>query len=176
MRCLIKGPKLSRLLNELEDAPKGDVVELGVYCGGSLIALAETAPDRLCFGFDTFTGLPEEAWSEGEPHGVGDFGDTSFEAVQAATSGLGNVILIQGLFPESTSGWIGSPIALAHVDFDFYESTKAAINWLLPRMVKGGVIVFDDYDWEHCPGVRKAIEEAGLIVENVGHNQAIYRH
>lgn len=175
MLCLIKGPKLDRLLAELRRAPAGIVVEMGVYFGGSLAAMAKAAPDRQLVGFDTFTGLPKEAWSKGEPHGIGDFGDTSLEGVQKALDGLDNVSLRPGLFPASADG-LDDPIALAHLDFDFYQSTKDAIEWLLPRLTAGGVIVFDDYDWENCPGVRKAIEEAGLIVENVGHNQAIYRH
>lgn len=171
MKTLIEGFKLSNLLSELAKAPAGDVVELGVYMGGALEAMAKAAPDRLMYGFDTFEGMPAELWREGEPHGVGDFGDTSFDAVKERMPD--NVILVRGIFPDSTDG-IEPSIALAHVDFDWYESTKAAIEWLLPRMVEGGVIVFDDWEWKHCPGVKRAIDEAGLTV-TARHNQAVYR-
>lgn len=171
MKTLIKGFKLDRLLDELSRAPAGDVVELGVYRGGALEAMAKAAPHRLMYGFDTFEGMPAALWREGEPHGVGDFGDTSFEAVKASMPK--NVMLVRGMFPGSAVG-IDPSIALAHVDFDWYESTRAAIDWLLPRLVPGGVIVFDDWEWKHCPGVKKAIDEAGLVV-TAQHNQAIYR-
>lgn len=171
MKTLIKGFKLDSLLSELARAPAGDVVEFGVYKGGALEAMAKAAPQRQMFGFDTFDGMPAALWREGEPHGVGDFGDTSFEAVQAGMPE--NVTLVRGMFPDSASG-IEPCVALAHVDFDWYESTKAAIEWLLPRMVAGGVIVFDDWEWKHCPGVKQAIDEAGLTV-TARHNQAIYR-
>lgn len=171
MKTLIEGFKLDRLLGELAKAPAGDVIELGVYMGGALEAMATAAPERQMYGFDTFEGMPAALWREGEPHGVGDFGDTSFEAVREKMPA--NVMLVRGLFPDSAAG-IEPGIALAHVDFDWYESTRAAIGWLLPRMVPGGVIVFDDWEWKHCPGVRRAIDEAGLAV-TAQHNQAVYR-
>ena len=171
MKTLIEGFKLQRLLKELSNAPAGDVVEFGVYQGGSLAAMAKAAPDRRMYGFDTFEGMPEALWRDGEPHGVGDFGDTSYEAV--ARKMPENVTLVRGTFPNS-AGDLSPDIALAHLDFDWYESTKAALEWVLPKLVPGGVIVFDDYEWKHCPGVRRAIDEAGLTVTHK-HNQAIYR-
>lgn len=172
---LIDGPKLDRVLAEIAKAPAGAVVEMGVYQGGALAAMAASAHDRQVIGFDTFAGLPAEAWSQGERHQVGEFGDTSLGTVLLAVEGLHNVLLVPGVFPESAEG-IEAEVAVAHVDFDFYESTRAAIDWLLPRMVPGGVILFDDYDWPWCPGVRRAIEEAALSVESSSDYQAIYRH
>lgn len=176
MRTLIAGIKLDRLLAELALAPAGIVVEMGVYQGGSLAAMAAAAPHRAVYGFDTFTGLPRDAWQPDEPHSVGDFGDTSLEAVRAALAGLPNAHLVPGLFPESAdAAGVDGPVALAHVDFDFYRSTLAAIWWLLPRLVPGGVIVFDDHGWKHCPGVAQAIAETGLQVEVLAGHQAIHR-
>lgn len=171
MKTLIEGFKLNSLLSELANAPAGVVVELGVYMGGALQAMAQAAPDRVMYGFDTFEGMPAAMWRDGEPHGVGDFGDTSFDDVKAKMPA--NVTLVRGTFPGSADG-IEPSIALAHVDFDWYESTKAAIDWLLPKMVAGGVIVFDDWEWKHCPGVKRAIDEACLKV-SAQNNQAIYR-
>ena len=171
---LIDGPKLDRLLAELMRAPDGAAVEMGVYQGGCLAAMALAAPHRQVIGFDTFEGLPQEAWSEGERHKAGEFSDTSLEAVRRVVDGAPNVTLVPGVFPGSAVG-INVEVALAHVDFDFYESTKAAIEWLLPRLVRGGVVLFDDYEWPYCPGVKRAIVEFGLAVEHA-HHQAIYRH
>jgi hypothetical protein len=42
---------------------------------------------------------------------------------------------------------------------DQYESTKSGLGFFHPRMSKGGVIVMDDYRYEDCPGVMKAINE-----------------
>lgn len=177
MLTLVAGPKLDVILrcaDDLADVP-GAFAECGVYQGGSLAALAEACPDRTVYGFDTFIGLPQEAWAAGEPHGVGDFGDTSLDAVTSAVGHLPNVDLRPGLFPASAAGLEAKRFALLHLDFDYYESTRAALEWFLPRMSPGGVIVFDDVDWPNCPGVRRAIEEFGLDIEMTAPCQAIHR-
>ncbi|MBC7168315.1 TylF/MycF/NovP-related O-methyltransferase [Phenylobacterium sp.] len=177
MLTLVAGPKLDVILRaagELADV-SGAFAECGVYQGGSLAALAEANPQRTVYGFDTFEGLPQEAWAAGEPHGVGDFGDTNLDSVKAAIGHLSNVDLRPGIFPASAVGLEAERFALLHLDFDFYESTRAALEWFLPRMSPGGVIVFDDVDWPHCPGVRRAIEEFGLEIEITAPCQAIHR-
>ena len=177
MLTLVAGPKLDVILRtaaELADVP-GAFAECGVYQGGSLAALAEANPQRTVYGFDTFEGLPPEAWAEGEPHGVGDFGDTSLDAVKVAVRHLSNVDLRPGLFPTSAAGLESERFALLHLDCDYFESTRAALEWFTPRMSRGAVIVFDDVDWPHCPGVRRAIEEFGLDIEITAPCQAIHR-
>lgn len=173
MKTLIAGPKLAVLLDVVRRCRdvEGVGVELGVYQGGSLAAMAREAPDRQFYGFDTFEGLPAESWSKDEIHRPGEFADTRFESVRRRMPG--NVTLIRGLFPQCAIDT--GQIAVAHVDFDFYESTRAAIEWLLPRMAARGAIVFDDYEWRNCPGVKRAIDEAGLQVDTTHKYQAIHR-
>jgi O-methyltransferase len=163
-------------LRAVEGVP-GAVAECGVYCGSTLRMLAKAAPDRRAWGFDTFTGLPAAMWSAGEVHQPGDFADTSFEAVRAALVDCPNVKLVRGEFPASTArvSLDGERFAFIHLDFDFYESTRAALEWLVPRMSPGGVIVFDDYEWHRCPGVKRAIDEFGLAVKRSAMHQAVWR-
>ena len=163
MKTLIGGPKLDHLLVLLDIAAKqiGYFVEFGVYHGGTLKIIAEKYPNRLCYGFDTWEGLPGEAWTEGEPHGIGDFGDCDYEKVKRGMPP--NVILKRGVFPDTAKG-IEGPVAFAHVDFDYEVSTEAAIRWLRTRMAKGGIVVFDDYKWPHCPGVETAILKSRIKV------------
>lgn len=154
---------------------EGAAAECGVYRGGCLRLIASECPERKIYGFDTFSGLPAEMWSEGEPHSVGDFGDCSFDVVKRHLADLHSVRLVKGNFPASAHGLEDERFAFVHLDFDFYESTRAALEWLLPRMSPGAAIVFDDYDWKHCPGVRRAIEEFGLHVVVPIPFQAVHR-
>jgi O-methyltransferase len=146
-------------INELADAaraaPAGDLVEVGVYRGGSAEALMGVAREqgRRLFLFDTFTGIPI-ADPKHDRHKVGDFGDTSLDAVQAA---LPDAIFKPGVFPWTLTDEVG-PIGLAHIDCDQYASVESCCVNLAPRMVKGGVMVFDDYDV--LPGAKQAVEEA----------------
>ena len=43
-----------------------------------------------------------------------------------------------------------------HADVDLYEPTRAAFAYFYPRMVLGGGIVTDDYNW---PGGRRGVNE-----------------
>ena len=47
-------------------------------------------------------------------------------------------------------------ISLLHVDTDIYEPAKVALEYLYDRVVKGGIIVSDDYT---VAGETKAIDE-----------------
>ncbi len=157
------GPKLVTLLELLARARhlEGSIAELGVYQGGALQSMAVFCPQKTCYGFDTFAGLPKESWNGGELVSPGTFGDVDFERL--AREMPPNVVLKRGLFPASAEGLEGC-FCFAHVDFDYEQSTAAAIAWLVPRMVPGGMIVFDDWRWSLCPGVEKAIVNAGLPV------------
>lgn len=153
----------------------GDAAECGVFQGGSLRVIASELPNKRVLGFDTFAGLPQEAWREGEPHKVGDFSEVVLDQVRANVADLSNVMLVAGIFPGSAAGFSHRTFAFAYLDFDYYESTRAAIAWFMPRMSPRSIILFDDYEWRMCPGVKQAIDEAGLVIERTPFFQAIWR-
>ena len=54
-------------------------------------------------------------------------------------------------------------ISLAFFDFDIYKPTKKCLQYILPRLVKGSVVAFDEANDKDCPGETQAIiEEIGL--------------
>ncbi len=148
---------LYRVCKSARDLP-GSVAECGVYRGGSLRLLARALPGKNVWGFDTFAGMPAEMVRDFDTHGVGDFGDTSFDQVAAFLHDLNNVRLVQGIFPE-TFAQVPSDekFCLIHLDCDQYDSYQAALDFFLPRLTEGGFIIIDDYF--HCEGARRAIDE-----------------
>lgn len=122
-----------------EADPKGSIVELGVFKGGTIRWLARNAPpDRPIHGFDTFRGLPTP-WSGNT---------TRFEAGGAPPKVPPNVSLHVGVFADTLPGWVEEhpePISLLHVDCDLYESTASALRCLAPTIREGTIIVFDEY-------------------------------
>lgn len=171
--ALIKGPKLDSLLSLLESVKHldGSVAELGVYKGGTLKAMAEACPEKTCYGLDTWKGLPAEAWQEGETMQAGFLADVSLAVV--SNNMPVNCKLVQGVFPQSAAD-IDEQFCFAHVDMDYEISTADAIAWLRPRMVSGGLIVFDDWHEIGCPGVEKAIKRAKLKVIESAPNQCYW--
>ena len=66
-----------------------------------------------------------------------------------------NVELVRGLFEDTIR--LDEPVALAHLDGDWYESTMTCLTRIAPLLVSGGRIVLDDYyTWSGC---RRAVDE-----------------
>lgn len=151
----------------------GDVAEFGVWRGGVALAMSECMQGGTLHLFDTFEGLPHDDAAVGGLHRRGDFGDTQLMEVKKL---LPSAVFHVGKFPETAVDNLR--FRFVHLDFDLYESTLAAIDYLTPRMANGGVIVFDDYAWPHCPGVQRAIHERFGFHVPLGRpsqNQAVLR-
>jgi O-methyltransferase len=133
---------------------EGAFVECGVYKGGSLRLIAAAA-NRRPLGFDTFTGMPRSDPAR-DVHQAGDFADTSLAAVAAYLNGRAE--LVAGFIP-TTFAHLPEQIAFAHIDVDLHSSVLACCEGLVPRLVSGGVVLFDDYAQASTPGARDAIEE-----------------
>ena len=71
------------------------------------------------------------------------------------------VSLIKGLVQDTMS--LEEPVALAHIDVDWYEPVKTCLERIFPQLVSRGSIILDDYhDWGGC---RKAADEYLLTVK-----------
>lgn len=169
---LITNDRLENLIKLCGSTKHETIAEVGVYKGGSLKTLVQAFPKAKAYGFDTFEGLPQEHWRESEIHKPGDFSDTDMVSVYKFISSE-NIVLIRGLFPESAIEYMDSirkTFDFVHIDTDFYEGVTRSIEYFWPKMNEGGIIVFDDYGWPNCPGVKQALTEFGHPVhetENV---------
>lgn len=142
----------------------GELIELGVYKGGSAGATAwglrNAGLERTLHLCDTFEGMPKTL--EWEFHEENDFADTSLSAVRDRLNRLApgfSIELHQGLFFNTLPRIAGKHFCFAHIDADLYESVKQACEFVYPRMTKGGVMLFDDYGAATCPGAKKAVDE-----------------
>jgi O-methyltransferase len=153
-RCYVLASLVSQAL-EL----RGEVWECGVYRGGTAIMLAGrlASSGRTFRLFDTFEGMPETDATR-DWHKLGDFRDTSIEAVQSRVSG-DFVQFHKGLIPDTFRGLESAQIAFAHVDVDIYSAVLACCEFIFPRLCVGGFMVFDDYGFATCPGARAAVDE-----------------
>jgi tetratricopeptide (TPR) repeat protein len=126
-----------------ENKAYGMVCEFGVGSGRSMRMTQEILPlDIQCHGFDTFTGLPQ-AWGD-EPAG------------SYSTGGLvpvleGDVNFHKGLFSETLPpffkqvGHEDAFVAYANIDCDLYTSSMDIFENLHGRIVKGSILIFDEY-------------------------------
>ncbi|SMD21442.1 class I SAM-dependent methyltransferase [Lentzea albidocapillata] len=129
---------LLHALSLLDAEVEGMVLEFGVYTGTTLKIMANASADREIYGFDSFTGLPED-WRTG--FSAGAFGVEQLPEVPGAE-------LIAGWFDETLPGFVAEhagPVAFLHVDCDLYSSTKTVLEHIGPRLRAGSVVLFDEY-------------------------------
>jgi O-methyltransferase len=143
----------------------GDFAECGVYKGGTAMLCARAlldmgASDKPLHLFDTFRGMPEEAGRDSGGHAPGDFGDTSLAAVQSRLAEFANVRLHPGFIPSTLSEVADCFFGFVYLDLDLYRSTLEALRFFYPRMVKGAVLVGDDYGFlRYKDAAKKAVDE-----------------
>ena len=180
-------PKLDPLVEAVRYVVKhqipGDIVECGVWRGGSIEAMALTLlslgeTTRELHLFDTFEGMPAPTEEDIRRRKGGDT-ITAAEALANsdksskvwAIAGLDDVreamtesgypedkiVYHQGMVEDTVPDQAPEQIAILRLDTDWYASTKHELETLWDRLSPGGVLMIDDYgDWE---GARKATEE-----------------
>jgi hypothetical protein len=146
---------------------EGDVVECGVSTGYgllSLILLSEIAGvARQFHGFDSFQGMPPPTTADRNRLDEGDYASTPTLVERVLRDGRisdasrAAVHLHVGMFHETLPDY-RRPVALVHLDCDFYESYKTCLEHLYQQVVPGGVILFDEYQPDF-PGAIRAIDE-----------------
>jgi O-methyltransferase len=167
----------------------GDIVECGVWRGGSMMAAAlslqaEQELSRTLYLFDTFTGMPppsdidrtalsgeaassllEKADGSSQIWACASIDDV--RANMAATNyPSGCVKFVEGRVEDTIPSEAPEDISVLRLDTDWYESTKHELIHLYPKLSVGGVLIIDDYGyWE---GARKAVDEYinqnGLVI------------
>jgi hypothetical protein len=85
----------------------------------------------------------------------------SEDAVRSLLSGTGYpehlLHLVRGEVELTLPERAPQQLALLRLDTDWYESTRHELRHLYPRLVRGGVLIIDDYGhWEGC---RQAVDE-----------------
>jgi hypothetical protein len=128
----------------------GEILEFGVFQGGTINFMAEKFPDQTLYGFDSFDGLPED-WNTSYNDKFNKFKKGYF-ALDNLPEVKSNVRLVKGLFHSSLPKWLTKntidSIKILHIDSDLYSSAKTIFNNLNNFIVPGSIIVFDEfYPW-----------------------------
>jgi O-methyltransferase len=147
-------------LAEYANAKEGEMAEVGVYKGGTskLISKVAARAAKTIHIFDTFSGMPLTDMTK-DRHEEGDFSDTSLDSVKKYLEDCSNVRFYQGSFPDTSAPIVDLPFCFVHIDVDIYKSVMDCCEFFYPRLVKGGIMVFDDYGFLSCPGAKMAVDE-----------------
>ncbi len=162
---------------------KGDILEVGVYKGGTAALIASCAPKKHVYLADTFEGVVKS--NDWEHYNDGAHADTSIKIVEELMDKLSckNYTILEGIFPEETGDMVnGVGFCYVHIDVDVYQSAKDVLEKVWSDVVVGGLVVFDDYGFiSACGGIYKLVEELRndsdkMIITNLnGHAYIIKR-
>lgn len=161
----------------------GDLVECGVWKGGSCMLMAYVLKkynqeDRRIFLYDTFSGMTEPtgedviAWNdksvldkwEEDKLGIKNNFTSWAVGIEVVRSNLARtgyppeqLHFIEGDILETLRTRRPDRVALLRLDTDWYQSTAYELEVLYPQLEKGGVLIIDDYG--HFKGARKAVDD-----------------
>jgi hypothetical protein len=160
---------------------RGAMVEAGVWRGGSMMAAAYSLASvgdtgRDLYLYDTYQGMTEPGAIDVDVRGNKAaerlsatkrtkssemWGYSPIEDVRRNLLSTGyppdQLHFVAGRVEETIPREMPEQIALLRLDTDWYGSTKHELEHLYPRVVSGGVVIFDDYG--HWQGARAAVDE-----------------
>jgi hypothetical protein len=140
----------------------GHIVECGVYKGASFLRFAtfreilESPHSRKIIGFDAFGRFPEEGANTNDRDFIRSFTAEGGDGIShdcfievLSHKGFENFELIEGDICSTVPRYVAKhpelKIALLHVDVDVYQSSRVILEQLFDRVVRHGLVVFDDY-------------------------------
>ena len=155
----------------------GVYVECGCAAGAQVIAMATAAPDKVIYAFDSFEGIPLPSnrddqmpgirpLKEWEQKALPDAGKQVLESSGATVVPLSNftenleiagvndlkIIIVPGWFEQTVEPFaaIIENIAILRLDGDLYHSTWVCLQYLFPKVNKGGCVIIDDWQLKGC--------------------------
>ena len=154
----------------------GSIVECGVFQGGGLMTFAQLSAilepinyTRRVIGFDNFKGI-ERLSERDKRSSISDAGklnptSTAYEELKKAIAlfdqnrhigHVPKVELVIGDMLETVPKYVKEHpeliVSLLYMDCPLYEPTRAALQLLVPRVPKGGIIAFDELNSQDWPG------------------------
>jgi hypothetical protein len=121
--------------------PGGNIVEVGVWRGGSSVHLMNCRPEARFIVADTF-------------HNVRD----PDEVIGRLKRKGRDLVVLSGVFPDSDTDGVVKDVTFAHIDVVLYESCRRALDHIVERARDSAIIVVNDavrYPW----GVTEALCE-----------------
>ena len=173
-------------LFKLSMSSNGSIVECGVFAGGGLASWLHFSSiyepynhTRRIIGFDTFLGFPavhekDKTTGASEHTRIGAFQSSDnildelreLTAIHDKNRPLGHIPKIELVAGDATKtipSFIKETphclVSLLYLDFDIYEPTKVALQEIIPRVVKGGVVAFDELNCAEFAGETRALLE-----------------
>ena len=151
---------------------QGDIIECGTFQGNNLMLFAHLSSifepysfNRKIYGFDTFEGF--KSISKYDPKDINEntFSNANLNILKKAINlfdlnrsvgHINKINIIKGDATKTIPNFYKKNknllISLLYIDFDIFEPTKTALDVFASSVVKGGIIVFDQINYDKFRG------------------------
>ena len=152
----------------------GAIADCGVYKAASTVGMAlymrQGGIQKRIYAFDSFRGFEAESvvkdmklgGIQNEDRHEYGFSNTSLDEVNRKIRrfGINNIHLVPGYFSESFKAFPKNVrFSFVHLDVNLYDSYRESLEFFYPKVERGGIILFDEYNDPPWPGCNKAVDE-----------------
>ena len=168
---LARNVVITELLRSTLSVP-GHIAEFGCWRGSTtmlllkLLRIWDPQGPKVLHAFDSFEGLTEFAPQDGDATDFAGKYKGSLEELRDLIELYefeDDITIHQGIIEETLPKAVEADASLSfsfvYCDTDLYESTKLIVDLLHPRLMPGGVFVFDEWNYENYPGEGVAANE-----------------
>lgn len=173
---------------EFTNPEKFNFVECGVGDGlTAFFALREisgnekTRNNSLMHLYDSWSAMKKNTLNKNEIHYAGRYSELDIARTEKNLFEFNNMLIFhQGYVPQSFNTEPKSPDSIVYlsIDLNSVQPTMDTLEFFFSRLVKGGIILFDDYGQEGYADTRKAIDKFFFgkpgILSKLPTSQAIY--
>ncbi len=140
---------------------EGDFVECGAYTGVGIKTVMDylggTQFPKTFWGFDAF-----EHSASMLNHAMPEHGPELYDRVKNKFKAYPQVKIVKGLIPDVFKSGCPGRIAYLHIDMNQATAEVAALDTLFEKIVPGGILILDDYEWAGIYRDQKIAEDQWL--------------
>ena len=141
----------------------GSIAELGCGNGDSSWQLNALFPTRKLFLFDTFEGFdPRDIEKEKEYSDAAVSEQAAVYSPERLMERMPEkdmVTILKGWFPHTAESLEDETFAFVYIDPCLYQPAYTGLQFFLPRLTRGGMILLGGYEDPRFTGIRKAVED-----------------
>ena len=132
----------------------GMILDIGCLLGGSGFIMSKANKNGTVHLFDSFTGFKKDDGLHKKD--VFFYDNIDFVRKNIKKLKLRNTYVHKAYFPKNIKVKV-KKIKLCHIDVNTYDDTKNIFNFVEKKMVKGGLIIFDDFGIWGVDGIKRFI-------------------
>tara|TARA_B100001063_G_C16776424_1_gene565821 strand:+ start:5461 stop:6210 length:750 start_codon:yes stop_codon:yes gene_type:complete len=133
---------------------EGLILDIGCLLGGSGFLMSKINNKNKTYLFDSFSGFKKDDGLHKKETFF--YEDIDFVKKNIIKLKLKNTKVFKAFFPKNLKVNI-KKIKLCHIDVNTFYDTKKIFNWIDKKVIKGGIIVFDDFGIWGVDGIKKFI-------------------